>query len=146
MLTFFVYFFSLQTSVCPFYFIFVLWFFCESCSALQELCNDIQHDHIQKKSQPCGAQGSKSAIFIFLQQLKLYARPLWLHVFFFTSQNPITKIKYSPVVQLYLWEIVSTLLLFTSFSKTLLTTKRRLTGQVDLTSKAVDLSTTFLNI
>ena len=48
-------------------------------------------------------------------------------------------------MQLYLWEIVSTLLLFTSFSKTLLTAKRRPTGQVDLASKAVDLSTTFLN-
>ena len=46
----------------------------------------------------------------------------------------------SPSIQLH-WKIF-TILLFTSFSKTLLTTERRLTGQQFL---AVDLSTTFLN-
>ena len=78
----FAYFLSLKTSGCLFYFIFGLWFICKSCSALQELSNSMQHDHIWKKIfQPYGTQGSKSAIFVFQQQLKLCAPPLWIYVF-----------------------------------------------------------------
>ena len=78
----FAYFLSLKTSGYLFYFIFGLWFICKSCSALQELSNSMQHDHIWKKNfPPYGTQGSKSAIFVFLQQLKLCAPPLWIYVF-----------------------------------------------------------------
>ena len=48
-LTLFAYFPSLKTSVYLFYFIFGLWVFCKSCSALQELSNGIQHDQIWEK-------------------------------------------------------------------------------------------------
>ena len=56
-----------------FCFIFDLLFLCKSCSAFQELSNDIQHDHIFKNFfQSYVFGGLKSAILAFCD----YAPPL----------------------------------------------------------------------
>ena len=90
------YFFSFKTSVPPSCLLFSLWFFCESSSALQELSNDIQHDHTQKKHFPTlWGPGFKICHFRFSAVAEAVCTPTMATCVSFTSYCLMTKIKYS---------------------------------------------------
>ena len=86
------YFLRLKTSVHPFYFIFSLWFFCKSCSALQQRSSEYSMTIFRKNKSTLYGSGFKIYHFRFSAAAEAVCTPTMATCVFVSSYYPMVKL------------------------------------------------------